>query len=392
MSDSSRSPVPACLSYGFRPFFLSAAVFAGIAIPLWVLMISGGVGVGWHHVSRHWHIHEMVFGFLPCVIAGFLLTAMPNWTDRPPVRGLPLMSLWLLWLAGRMAMALPGVPLPVSALVDGAFLMVMAGLVWREITLAKAWDRFPIGVLISVYAGANVLFHAQDVMGGATDVAERMALAVLMLLLALIGGRVAPSFTEDFLEQAGVSHRPVAFSRFDGVSIVLLALAGMAWTLQPDGVGTGAALVVTGSLHLIRLTRWYGWLTWREPLVLVLHVGYGWLAVALMIMGGANLGWGVHPEDAVHALTTGAVGVMTLGVMTRASLGHTGRIKHAGALTVMMYLLVNGGAILRVFGASLYLPGMLTLSLAAFCWSGAYVLFAAGYGPMLLSPSLDEDE
>ena len=391
MSKSSTYTGPAFFSYGFRPFFFSAALFVGFAVPIWVMIISGKVGVGWHHVSRHWHIHEMVFGFVPCVIGGFLLTAMPNWTERPPLKGLPLMGLWLLWLGGRVVMAVPGVPPLVSGLVDGAFLVALAGIAWREIAFAQAWDRSPIGVLISLYAVANLAFHALDLNGSATDVPERMALAVLMVLLALIGGRVTPGFTEDFLELYKFSQRPVPFSRFDGLSILLLALVGIAWTIQPEAVITGVGLVAAGSLHLIRLGRWYGWFTWREPLVLVLHVGYAWLALALLILGSANLGLGLHPEDAVHALTTGAVGVMTLGVMTRASLGHTGRIKHAGALTVIIYLLVNLGALLRVFGTSLSFPGALALSVAAVCWSGAYVLFAAVFGPMLFSPSLDED-
>jgi len=145
-----------------------------------------------------------------------------------------------------------------------------------------------------------------------------------------------------------------------------------------------------GFLHLIRLSRWYGWLTWREPLVLILHVGYGWLAMSFLIFGGGMLGIGLPLEDAIHALTTGAVGVMTLAVMTRASLGHTGCVKHAGPLTLSIYLLVNCGALLRVFGPSLDLAGTLSLSMAAGCWSGAYLLFAIGYGHILLGPNVED--
>lgn len=391
MNESSNYTGPAFLSYGFRPFFLSAALFAGIAVPIWVMMLSDGVGVAWHHVSRHWHIHEMVFGFLPCVIAGFLLTAMPNWTERPPVRGRPLLGLLLLWLAGRIAMAIPAFPPLGAAIVDGAFLVVLAAMVWREIVAGKAWDRSPIGILISLYAFGNLLFHVRFLNDAATDTAERLALALLMLLLALIGGRITPSFTEDFLEEAQLAQRPVAFGPLDGLGILLLVLGGIAWIIQPEVMWTGWLLMAAGAMHLVRMMRWYGWLAWREPLAVILHVGYAWLAMSMLIIGAAILGMGLHPEEAIHALTAGAVGAMTLAVMTRASLGHTGRVKHAGPLTVMIYLLVNLGAVLRVFGPSLHGPGAMMLGLAALCWSGAYILFAVGYGPMLFAKSLDEE-
>ena len=382
---------PAFWSYGFRPFFMGAGLFAGVAIPVWVLMVTGTENVVFHYPPRDWHVHEMVFGFLPCVITGFLLTAIPNWTERPPIRGLPLMLLLTLWLAGRLAIALPWLPSFVVAMVDGAFLVVVAGIVWREILAGKAWDRLPMGVLISLYAGANLLFHGLFLNHGATDLAERMALTLIMVLLSLIGGKITPGFTEDFLIEEGVTKQPAPFSRFDGLSILLVAVAGVLWMINLNSTVTGVAFVAAGVIHLIRLSRWYGWLTWREPLVLIMHVGYGWLAMSFLILGGAMLGFGLHVEEAVHVLTTGAVGVMTLAVMTRASLGHTGRIKHAGPLTVMIYFLVNLGAILRVFGPSLTLSGDVMIGVAAGCWSGAYLLFIVGYGHMLFGRSLEEE-
>jgi uncharacterized protein involved in response to NO len=370
---------------------MSAGLFAGVAIPVWVLMITGAENMELYYPPRDWHVHEMVFGFLPCVITGFLLTAIPNWTERPPIRGLPLMLLLTLWLAGRVVIALPWFPSFVVAVVDGAFLVVVAGIVWREILAGKAWDRLPMGILISLYAGANLLFHVLFLNHGATDLAERMALTLIMVLLALIGGKITPSFTEDFLVEEGVTKQPVLFSRFDGMSILLVVVVGILWMINLNSTVTGVAFVAAGVIHLIRLSRWYGWFTWREPLILIFHVGYGWLAMSFLILGGAMLGVGLNVEEAVHVLTTGAVGVMTLAVMTRASLGHTGRIKHAGPLTAMIYFLVNLGAMLRVFGPSLPLSGDVMMSLAAGCWSGAYLLFIAGYGPVLFGRSLEEE-
>ena len=188
---------PAFFSYGFRPFFLGAALFAGIAIPAWVLLLAGAGDSASISGPRDWHVHEMVFGFLPAIITGFLLTAIPNWTDRPPIRGGKLMVLFGLWLAGRVVMAIPWFPPFMSAIVDGAFLVVVAALVWREIAAGGDWSRAPMGVLITLYAGANISFHVLALNGATTDLPVRMALALVMILLALIGGRVTPSFTEE---------------------------------------------------------------------------------------------------------------------------------------------------------------------------------------------------
>jgi uncharacterized protein involved in response to NO len=384
---------PAFLSYGFRPFFLCAALFGSLAVPAWVLIVAGVSNPAFLYAPREWHVHEMLFGFLPAVITGFLLTAIPNWTGRPPVRGIPLMSLLVLWLAGRLLLAVPLPALVVPAIVDGAFLVMLAVVVWREIAAGGSWGPVPIGVLISLYAGANLLFHVLALRGAPTDLSERTAVALIMLLLTLIGGRLVPNFTRESLVRAHKTARPASFSRFDALSIVLVVVATLAWIVQPESLVAGGTLVVAGSANLIRLLRWRGWMTWREPLVLILHVGYGWLTLSMLALGGAILGIGLPTVNAVHVLTTGAVGAMTLGVMTRASLGHTGRPKHAGHVTVLIYVLVNLGAVLRVVVPTPDAPTALThlmLGLAAIGWSGAYVLFALVYGPFLVRPSLDE--
>lgn len=381
---------PAFFSYGFRPFFLGAALCAGLAIPAWILILAGVGSAGFLYPAREWHAHEMVFGFLPAVITGFLFTAIPNWTDRTPIRGKQLIWLAIVWLAGRLLMAIPLLTPGLSATVDAAFLVAVVWLVWREIVAGKSWSHAPMGVLISLYAGANVLSHVQALSGAATDFPERMALALVMVLLALIGGRVTPNFTREFMAGQGVTEQPAPFSRFDGLSVLLVGVAAVAWTVQPFAMVTGWLLVAAGVLNLGRLLRWLGWRTWREPLVLILHLGYGWLALSLTVLGCAILGVGPPTTDAMHALTTGAVGVMTLAVMTRASLGHTGRPKHAGPLTVCIYLLVNFGALLRVFGPATDFPAHNVLAVAAIAWSGAYLLFALAYGRFLLRPSLDE--
>lgn len=384
---------PAFFSYGFRPFFLCAALFAALAVPVWVLIVAGVIGSDFLYPPREWHVHEMLFGFLPAVITGFLLTAVPNWTNRPPVRGALLMALMGLWLGGRLLQVAPG-PVPlVAAVVDGAFLVALAAIVWRELSAAGRWSQAPVGVLISLYAVANMVFHVMALRGSATDVPERMALSLDMVLLTLIGGRLAPAFTRECLVHARRAERPAAFSRFDGLSLALVVLAVLAWIAQPESPVAGGLLAAAGAVNFVRLSRWYGWVAWREPLVLMLHLGYGWLSLSMLAIGGAVLGVGLPAANAAHVLTTGAVGAMTLAVMTRASLGHTGRPKYADLPTIAMYVLVNLGGVLRVLAPGSDAPTTLThtvLGLSALCWSGAYLLFAVVYGPYLFRRALDE--
>lgn len=382
--------ITAFFSYGFRPFFLGAALFAGVAVPAWILILAGTGNPVLLSTARDWHLHEMLFGFLPAVITGFVLTAVPNWTDRPAINGLQLAGLFSLWLAGRVVLALPWVPPVTAASIDAAYLLVLAGILWREIAGGKSWNHAPIGVLLSLYAGANMLFHFFALNGLPTDLPERITLGLDMTLLAFIGGRVTPNFTREFLAQTRRPEKPARFSHLDMVAIGSVAAASTSWAMLPQGTVAGWFLILAGIVNLVRLSRWYGWFTWREPLVFVLHGGYAWLTLSLFLLGCAALGVGLPKEDAVHALTTGAVGVMTLGIMTRASLGHTGRPREADPATVAMYVLVTCGAMLRVFGPGTGLPNTLILGSAAACWSGAYLLFALVYGPYLLRPSVDE--
>ncbi len=381
---------PAFLSYGFRPFFLGAALFAGLAVLIWIALFAGKAQAEFLYPPREWHVHEMLFGFIPALIAGFLLTSMPNWTDRIPLRGVPLLFLFLVWLAGRL---LTAVGSAFSAVVDGAFLVLLAVYVWREIIAAGCWDRTPIGVLVSFYAGANILFHLSALRAVPTDLPERLALSVMTLMLTIIGGRLTPTFTREFLADRNIAKVPEVFSLIDGTAIVLVLVGVITWVLQPESAWAGVMLVVAGLASMVRLLRWRGWRTWREPLVMILHVGYGWIGLFLLALGASILGIGFSSENAVHFLTTGAMGAMTLAVMTRASLGHTGRPRHADRLTVAIYLLVNVGALLRIVAPHSETPTDLIytiLGLSALCWSGAYLLFAFHYGPYLVRPSLDE--
>jgi uncharacterized protein involved in response to NO len=281
----------------------------------------------------------------------------------------------------------------VPAIVDGSFLVVLAIIVWWTMIATRQFQLAPVAILISLYAYANVLFH---LLPGFNDLPRRFGLAVIMVLLAFIGGRVTPNFTQEYVDREGLKEKPAPFSGFDALALMIVAVAALTWTAEPRSTVTGGLLAVSGLVHLIRLARWRGWVTWREPLVVILHIGYGWLVLALLVLGGEILGSGLVQPETIHIVTAGAVGAMTLGIMTRATLGHTGRPVKASAMTVLIFALVNMGALFRTFGVSsgmsLGLSYGLALNLAAVCWSAAYLLYAVFYGSFLLNPDLDEEK
>ena len=381
---------PALLSAGFRPFFLGAAIWAALAVPLWLAVFAGKVEVPSALAPTTWHVHEMVFGYAAATVAGFLLTAIPNWTGRLPLQGGPLVGLVLLWLIGRVAVLasarLGGAG--VAAVADLAFPVVFLAVVAREIVVGKNWRNLPMVGALTLLAAGNLMVHA-EALGWRQSAAagNRLGVATLLMLITLIGGRIVPSFTRNWLVKAlpGAT-LPAPFDAFDRVVMALTALALVVWVAWPDGPVAAPAELLAGVALAARLARWRGGGTWREPLVLVLHLGYGWLALGFILLGAsAYVSW-LPPTAALHALTAGAVGSMTLAVMTRATLGHTGRTLAAGHGTVTIYALVTLAALLRVLaplGAGNYL---VVLWLAGAAWSGAFGLFAVLYGPALARP------
>lgn len=373
---------PPILHYGFRPFFLLASIYAGLAIPVWLCAYLAGLVLPGPFAGMQWHAHEMLFGYLGAVIAGFVLTAVPNWTGRLPLSGRPLAFLVALWLAGRIACAF--VANPMAALViDLAFPAILAAAVWREVLAGRNWRNAPIATMLTLFALANAAHHAEGFNLVPEGLAVRTALGVAVVLVALIGGRIVPSFTRNWLVKQGSRALPASFGLPDKAALASVAVAVLAWIAAPLQPAAGIMLVAAGVLLAIRLARWRGFATVREPILVILHLGYGWLAVSLALLGAASLSSVVPYAAAVHALTAGAIGTMTLAVMTRASLGHTGHSIEADGWTVAIYGAVTLGAVLRVaapFTATLYMP---VLVLGGILWCGAFLLFAVRYGPML---------
>jgi uncharacterized protein involved in response to NO len=375
---------PALFSFGFRPFFFSAALFAGLAVPLWMAALSHGAALGPGGQGAAWHAHEMIFGYTGAVVAGFLLTAIPNWTGRSPVMGGPLAALFALWLAGRLTMLLPDPGLAGRA-VEAAFLLALAAAVWREIVAGRNTRNLPVAALLSAFTLANILWHAEASGASLGGIGQRLALAALALLMALIGGRIIPSFTTNWMKKERIAPLPTPFDRADKAVLALTGAALLAWLALPAEAATGWLLGLAGIGHVARLLRWRGWHTAAEPLVLILHIAYLWLAVALLLMASAVLAPGLFAgASALHALTAGAVGQLTLAVMTRATRGHSGRPLQADTTTVLIYGCIFLGALLRLVLPFTPLSYTLGASIAGLFWSAGMLLFAAAYGPMLL--------
>jgi uncharacterized protein involved in response to NO len=375
---------PAIFSYGFRPFFLSGAVWAALVIALWIPQYVGSFMLPSKLNPLYWHIHEMLFGYVAAVVAGFLLTAIPNWTGRLPIYGTPLAGLAAVWLAGRIAMlSTAWIGLPAAAVIDSAFLVVLLAVTLREIVAGKNWRNLRVLGIIAVLILANAVFHVETILYGTLDYGERLGFAAVIMLISLVGGRIIPSFTRNWLVRANPGRLPQPFGPFDGVTLAVSALAFLAWVVAPHWAGSGILLVVAGLLHAGRLARWAGDRTFADRLVLVLHVAYAFVPLGFLLTGAGVL-WPLSvPESAgLHAFGGGAIGMMTLAVMTRASLGHTGQSLVATPATQAIYACVAVGAIARILAA--FTGGMGLMHFSATAWVLGFAGFAVVYGPALL--------
>ncbi len=385
--------------YGFRVFFLSAGMYACLAMFGWL------VWLGLHQVQievieptvsipiYQWHAHEMLFGYAGAVIAGFLLTAVPNWTATRPLSGTPLVILATVWALGRLAMGLSTyLPATLVAVLDLAFLPMLAGFVAAPLFQSRNrrnWIFIPL--LLGLFA-ANLLVHV-EVLGGANGLAatgHKLAVNLLVVLLSLVGGRVVPAFTRNWLTARGEQRLPVSISALDLTTVLgTLGFAIISLFPVPDTVIGGWAAVLA-ALHLVRQGLWRPLTTLAAPIVLVLQIGYAWIGLGFALIAWSLLGDGLTEASAYHALTVGAIGSLTLAVMSRAALGHTGRDLVASVPVVFAYGLVSLSAAIRVIGPNLwpehYGGMMLTAGLT---WFIAFGLFCMIYWPILTSPRID---
>lgn len=381
------------LSYGFRPFFLLAGIYAPIATLPWLHWLAAGKSPLLPDAALWWHGHEMLLGFAVAVIAGFFLTAVPNWTGTEPARGGSLLALVLLWLAGRVAMWLAVVlPAWLVAAIDFAFLPALAAALAGPIWRAGAKRNLFVVPLLLLFAAANALVHLGRIDPATMTASEGLTLAtgMIVLLMVVIGGRVTPAFTINALRRQGIETPPIAAGRaIDRIAIAATVL-WLAADLSGVALAAGIAALLAAAANAARMTSWRGARTVRDPILLVLHLGYAWIAAGLALRGAAWL-WGWPSlSDALHALTLGAIGTYTLGMMSRVALGHTGRPLAVRPAIAVAYALVSAAALVRIVGPTLASGAFaLIMQISGAFWIAAWAIFCSLYLPILVRPRPD---
>ncbi len=376
---------PALLSYGFRPFFLFGALWAALAVALWLPMLSGHLVLPSTLGPLEWHVHELIYGYVPAIVAGFLLTAVPNWTGRLPVVGGRLAVLFLVWIAGRIAIFFSlWIGAGIAATVDLAFLAVLGLVIAREIVASNNTRNLKVLVGVALLLTGNALFHLEAIAGIGDGHGTRLGIAAAILLIMLIGGRIIPSFTRNWLVRQSAGRLPTPFDRFDVVIMLVSGIALASWVIAPHAATTAIFALAAAVLNVVRLGRWAGERTAADPLVLILHLAYAFVPIGffLLALGIARPNI-VAQSGALHGWTAGAIGIMTLAVMTRASLGHTGRPLTATRPIQFIYLAAIVAALARIAAAFDLLREPL-LHLSATAWVAAFGGFVIVFGPLLL--------
>lgn len=373
-------------AYGFRPFFLAAGLYAVVAVAAWAFVLRAGTAPFGALPPMLWHGHEMLYGFIGAAIGGFLLTAVPSWTGTRGFAGAPLMLLAALWLAGRIAFAATAVlPWAAIAALELAYLPVLAFLIGRSL-LRERNRNFPMLVIVAVLWGIDAAFLRAAAAGnvGAADLALRAGIGLVLLLVTLIGGRIVPAFTANALRHRGIPADIRSWKPVEAAAIGAMALAVIVDAAAPLSAWAGAVAAVAALAQALRLAGWRSLRTLDDPVVWVLHAAYAWLPLglalkALNLLAGAA--WAAHW---LHALTIGTAATMILAVMTRASLGHTGRPLVVGRSIALAYGLLLLAALLRVFGPSLLPISYLgTVEAAALAWIAGFAIFVVVYAPVL---------
>ncbi len=385
--------IPPLLRLGFRPFFLSGAVFSVIAMTLWLLMYKGTLNTSPIGGGYWWHIHEMIFGFGCAVIAGFLLTAVQNWTGTRGTKGNTLLALFLLWLAGRVVVLYPELlGNNLSSLVDLSFLPAVAYILAKPIIAIKQYRNLFFVPLLLLFTLANLEMHFAVHYPASFNVTYAGYAGVMLVtfLMSVMAGRVAPMFTANGTKTTKVAPLPW----LDMVSNTSLAIAMISLLIQPllgfYNVFFGVLLIIAGIFQTIRWLRWRPWITLKVPLLWSIHVAMKFISFGLVLLGLSYLLPNVPSNHIWHLLTVGGMGGLILAMISRVSLGHTGRPLSPPKSMTMAYTLVSLAAIIRAFGPWL-LPDktLLLIDISGGLWIGAFLIFTTSYAPMLMTSRKD---
>lgn len=386
---SEAPPVHPALAKGFRPFFLLAGAFAVTILPLWLAVLLGWVSLGGYLDPTTWHAHEVLYGFAGAVIAGFLLTAVGNWTKRETAVGFPLLALAVLWVAGRLAMSLAHrLPMGVAAMIDIAFFPALGVVIARPLVATSNRRQFVMLVVLGLLTLANVAIHLDAL--GVMPYVRRQSLVfgtdLVVLLCLVIAGRVFPMFTRNATGAEWITSYP----KLDAAAILSMAVLALMDAFVPAHRYGAAWAGVVAILAAARAVRWGTLQSIRQPLLWILHLGYVWIVVGLGLRAIAGFTNVLSPAAALHALTVGGIGCLTLGMMARVSLGHTGRLLEAPRSVVVAFVLLAVAAFARVV-LPMVAPAfyMASLVVAGSLWAMAFALFLVGYARMLVSPRVD---
>jgi uncharacterized protein involved in response to NO len=382
----------ALFDYGFRPFFLLCGLYALTIVPLWLFRFAHASVPFGGLPGVYWHAHEMLFGFVAAAIAGFLLTAVPSWTGSRGFAGRPLIFMVALWLAGRVMMALmDAVPFWLAATLELSFLPMLLVLLAPPVVRARN-RNLPILAVITLLWLIDAAFmravQTGDIALGAG--AARVGIGLVLILVVVIGGRIVPAFTSNALRRAGVEVMPVTRGWVEAAAIGSVVLIALGELFSADVRIVGALAALAAVAHAVRLAGWRSFRVRGEPIMWVLHVAYAWIPLGLALQAAWLLGGLDFAAKWQHAITYGAFGTMILAVMTRASLGHTGRPLVVARPITVAYALITLGGLVRVFGGA-WVPEhyLLTLTVSGLAWTLAFLIFVWIYGPLLMSPRVD---
>lgn len=375
------------LSAAFRPMFLGLALLALVSIAFWTAALTGLLPVAVSPTSL-WHAHEMLFGFALAAAAGFLLTAVAQWTGRPPVRGGMLLLLAAFWFAGRLALAVSGWSSLPTAVLAMSFPVLLVFLVAREIVVGRSRRNYPIVVLITLIAILDGAYHAgaSGLVQGLDRLSVLAALYLFIVLVTVISGRIVPAFTGNWLRARGDTRQPVSSALLETLTTPMTAITGVLAVAAPGHLATSAAALGTAALHAARLARWRGFAVRSDPLLLVLHVAYAWLPAGFFLLAICSFNGSVPLSSVLHAFGVGVIGTMILAVTSRVSLGHTGRPLSASRVTAFAYVLLTLAAAVRVIAPMTGAGYLLAIEVAALAWMSAWLLFLWVYTPILVKP------
>jgi len=391
--------MPIFYSYAFRPFFLFAFVYAFVAMSAWLTWIGlHAVGAEVLEMSislppYRWHAHEMLFGYAIAAITGFFLTAVPNWTDTKPVQGLTLVALTIAWVAGRLAIWFSAyLPDLLVAGLDLLLIPMLLGLVLKA--LKSRWSKrnlIFVPILLALFA-ANLLVHLEQ-MGITEDTmasGHTLALNTILILIVIIGGRVIPAFTTNALRRQGEENLPQTHPTVSVAAVASMVLIALGDLMALDDSLRGGLAIFAVAANVLRVTKWQTLKTLGEPIVWIIHLGYAWLIVGLSLKAFALFSPALTEITAMHALTVGTVGSMTIGIMTRAALGHTGRQIHASPVMVAAYVMMSLAALIRIVGPAL-VPEFYneTMLISGLLWIALFFGLSWVFWPVLTQPRIN---